>query len=170
MNTGLKAAGHLEFVFPGTRYLGHAGEVSAWPIHPVNHKNLAFYDQNDFGWTSSYHVIGEYSDFWARTGTMTISGWRGYSRRDKKIGKKIWIWGLSPQGMIWERLLTDSDGQYVEVQSGRLFNQAAEASSLTPFKHRGFVLYATDTWTDGPVPGSWYEGVLKAKSRRPVKS
>ena len=31
--------------------------------------------------------------------------------------------------MIWEDLLTDTDGQYVEVQSGRLFNQADATSS-----------------------------------------
>ena len=39
-----------------------------------------------------------------------------------------------------EKLLTDTDGQYVEVQSGRLFNQASETSSLTPFKQRSFRL------------------------------
>ena len=54
-------------------------------------------------------------------------------------------WGLSRQGMIWEKLLTDTDGQDVEVQSGRLFNQAAEASTLTPFKHRGFEPHSADT-------------------------
>jgi hypothetical protein len=71
-----------------------------------------------------------------------------YSTRDDKAGKKIWIWGLSQQGMIWEKLLTDTDGQYVEVQSGRLFNQAAAESSRTPFKNRGFVPGTTDTWTE----------------------
>ena len=40
-----------------------------------------------------------------------------YSTHDDKAGKKIWIWGLSQQGMIWEKLLTDTDGQYVEVQA-----------------------------------------------------
>jgi len=32
---------------------------------------------------------------------------------------KIWIWGLSQQGMIWEKLqVLIPDGQYAEVQSG----------------------------------------------------
>src|SRR5215213_6072052 len=162
MNTGLKAAGHLEFVFPGTRYLGHAGEVGAWPIHPVNHRNLAFYDQNDFGSYKSYHVFGEYSDFWGAYWHDDDLGMARYSRRDEKAGKKIWIWGLSRQGMIWETLLTDTDGQYVEVQSGRLFNQAAEASSLTPFKHRSFLPYATDTWTEYWFPVVGTKGFVKA--------
>jgi Tfp pilus assembly protein PilF len=162
MNVGLKAAGNLEFVFPGNRYLGHAGETAAWPIHPGNHKNLAFYDQNDFGSYKSYHVFGEYSDFWGAYWHDDDFGMARYSTRDEKPGKKIWIWGLSRQGMIWEQLLTDSDGQYVEVQSGRLFNQAAEESSRTPFKHRGFAPYATDTWTEYWFPVKGTKGLVRA--------
>jgi tetratricopeptide (TPR) repeat protein len=162
MNTGLKAAGGLEFVYPGTKYLGHGGEVSAWPIHPGNGKNLAFYDQNDFGSYKSYHVFGEQSDFWGAYYHDDEFGMARYSPRDDKLGKKIWIWGLSRQGMIWETLLTDTDGQYVEVQSGRLFNQAAEESTLTPFKHRGFAPYATDTWTEYWMPVKGTGGFVKA--------
>ena len=58
-------------------------------------------------------------------------GMARYSTQDDKAGKKIWIWGLSGQGMIWENLLTDTDGQYVEVQSGRLFKpKCARAVAL----------------------------------------
>ena len=162
MNVGLKAGGNLEFVYPGTSYLGHNGEVGAWPVHPENTKNLAFYDQNDFGPYKSYHVFGEYADFFGAYWHDDDFGMARYATRDDKLGKKIWIWGLSRQGMIWERLLTDTDGQYVEVQSGRLFNQTAEASSLTPFKHRGFAPAATDTWTEYWLPVKGTKGFVKA--------
>ena len=169
MNTGIKAAGNLEFVFPGTRYLGHAGEVGAWPIHPDNHKNLSFYDQNDFGSYKSYHVFGEHSDFWGAYWHDDDFGMARYSPRDEKLGKKIWIWGLSRQGMIWEPQLTDSDGQYVEVQSGRLFNQAAEQSSMTPFKHGGFLPFATDSWTEYLVPGERHRRVRQGQRSRRIE-
>ncbi len=148
MNAGLKASGNLQFVYPGTHYLGHGGEVSPWPQHPANGKDLSFYEQNDFGPYKSYHVFGRGSDFFGAYWHDDDAGMARYSTRDDKAGKKIWIWGLSQQGMIWEKLLTDADGQYVEVQSGRLFNQAAAESSLTPFKNRGFAPGATDTWTE----------------------
>ena len=64
--------------------------------------------------------------------------------------------------MIWENLLTDTDGQYVEVQSGRLFNQTADESSLTPFKHRSFAPYATDTWTEYWQPVKGIKGFVSA--------
>jgi hypothetical protein len=43
MNAGLKAAGNLEFVYPGTHYLGH-GRGRALARHPTNGRNLAFYE------------------------------------------------------------------------------------------------------------------------------
>ena len=62
-------------------------------------------------------------------------------------------------------MLSDTDGQYVEVQSGRLFNQAAEASTLTPFKHRGFDPHTADTWTEYWFPVKGTGGFVDANPR-----
>lgn len=162
MNAGLKAAGNLQFIYPGTNYLGHGGEHAAWPINEQNGKDISFYEQNNFGGYKSYHVFGQYADFFGGYWHDEDFGMARYAERDDKPGKKIWIWGLSRQGMIWEKLLTDSDGQYVEVQSGRHFNQAAAGSTRTPFKHRGFAPYATDTWTEYWFPVKQTKGFVKA--------
>ncbi len=148
MNAGIKATGNVEFIYPGTRFIGHEGEPGDWPINSKNGKNISFYNNNNFGTYKSYHVFGKYTNFFGAYWHDDNYGVVRYSTHDDKPGKKLWIWGLSQQGMIWEKLLTDHDGQYVEIQSGRLFNQSAEGSALTPFKHRGFAPYATDTWTE----------------------
>ncbi len=156
MNVGLPAAGNLQFVYPGTHYIDHDGNAFPWPVRAEDGRDLSFYDRNDFGPYKSYHVIGRATDFFGAYWHELDAGMGRYSTRDDKPGKKIWIWGLSPQGMIWERLLTDTSGQYVEVQSGRLFNQSSEASTQSPFKHRGFAPAVTDTWTEYwfPVKGT----------------
>jgi hypothetical protein len=161
MNAGIKAAGNLEFVYPGTHYIGHGGEASSWPVDEKG-RTIAFYEKNDFGPSKSYHVLGREADFFAGYWHDEDFGMGRYSLRDEKLGKKVWIWGLSRQGMIWEKLLTDTDGQYVEVQSGRSFNQAAESSSETPFKHRGFLPYGTDTWTEYWFPVKGTKGLVVA--------
>jgi tetratricopeptide (TPR) repeat protein len=161
MNAGIKAAGNLELVYPGTHYIGHGGEASPWPIDGKG-RDLSFYEKNDFGPSKSYHVLGRMADFFAAFWHDDDFGMGRYSARDEKLGKKIWIWGLSRQGMIWEKLLTDTDGQYVEVQSGRSFNQAAENSTETPFKHRGFLPYGTDTWTEYWFPVKGTKGLVAA--------
>jgi tetratricopeptide (TPR) repeat protein len=162
MNTGIKAKGNLEFIYPGTHYLGHEGEYSDWPINKSNGKNISFYEQNNFGGYKSYHVFGTYTDFFGGYWHDEDYGMARYSTHDDKPGKKIWIWGLSQQGMIWEKLLSDTDGQYVEIQSGRLFNQSAEGSVNTPFKYRGFAPHETDKWTEYWFPVVQTKGFVRA--------
>ena len=38
-------------------------------------------------------------------------------------GKKIWTWGTAPVGKIWDHILSDNDGSYNEIQSGRFYTQ-----------------------------------------------
>jgi len=151
MNAGLKAGNDLEFIYPGNRYLGHDGEYADWPINKSNGKLISWYRNNDFGGYKSYHVFGKYTDFSGAYWHNEDYGMVRYATHDEKAGKKLWIWGLSPQGMIWDHLLTDTDGQYIELQSGRLFNQNTGNSTATPFKHRGFMPYGAETWEE-----EWY--------------
>ncbi|NOY97506.1 MAG: DUF5107 domain-containing protein [Chlorobi bacterium] len=146
-NGGFKASGNLEFIFPGDYRIGHGGEVGKWPVDEHG-RDLRFYENNNFGGPKSYHILGGNTGFYGGYWHDDNFGTAHWSEYDEKPGQKIWIWGLSRQGMIWENLLTDSDGQYVELQSGRLFNQAASKSSKSPFKHRGFPPGSTDVWTE----------------------
>lgn len=162
MNAGIKAAGNLEFIYPGTKYIGHEGEYADWPVNKDNGKKISFYEENNFGGYKSYHVFGNRTDFFGAYWHDDDYGMARYGTHDDKAGKKIWIWGLSRQGMIWDKLLTDTDGQYVEVQSGRLFNQNAQGSSVTPFKHLSFAPYATDSWKEYWYPVMHTKGFVEA--------
>jgi predicted Zn-dependent protease len=162
MNAALPVKGNLEFVYPGSAQIGHNGEYGDWPFNRENGKFIRMYEQNDFGGYKSYHVFGTYAHFFGAYYHDHDFGTIRYSLRDEKAGKKLWIWGLSRQGMIWEDLLTDKDGQYWELQSGRLFNQNAEAGVYSPFKHRSFAPYATDVWTEYWYPMLKTGGAVEA--------
>ncbi|MDN5214473.1 DUF5107 domain-containing protein [Fulvivirgaceae bacterium BMA12] len=136
-NAAAKTAGNLEFLYPGTHHIGHSGEVGTWPEQEGN--KISFYENNNFGSYKSYHILNTYTDFFGGYWHDDNFGFGHWTSYDEKPGKKLWIWGLSRQGMIWEDLLTDSDGQYMEWQSGKLFNQAATGSTKTPFKHKTFI-------------------------------
>ncbi|HSO88412.1 MAG TPA: DUF5107 domain-containing protein [Draconibacterium sp.] len=161
MNLGVKTAGNLEYSFPGNYHLGHDGQHFSWPVDEQG-REINFYENNNFGSYKSYHVFGEPSGFYGAYWHDDDFGFVHYSTYDEKPGKKVWIWGLSDEGMIWEKLLTDTDGQYTEIQSGRLFNQAAEGSSKTPFKNRGFAPGSTDEWTEHWFPVKGTQGLKNA--------
>ena len=147
MNGAARASNDLQFFFPGNSYIGHDGSSHAW-TKDDDERDLSFYVNNNFGPYKSYHVLGQYTGFFGGYYFQDQFGFGNWSAYADKPGKKLWIWGLSRQGMIWENLLTDSDGQYIEMQSGRLFNQAGSNSSETPFKHRKFAPYSTDIWSE----------------------
>ncbi len=162
MNAAVKAGGNLQFVYPGTNWIFHTGSVHPWPVDTANAHNISWYDQNNFDGAKSYHVLGKFSQFYGAYWHDDNFGMAHYASYGDKVGRKIWIWGLSGQGMIWEKLLTDTDGQYVELQSGRLYNQALPQSTYTPFKHKGFSPFATDTWTEYWMPVKGIGGFVTA--------
>jgi hypothetical protein len=110
MNAGVKTSGNLEYSYPGSNYIGHDGSLHSWPIHNDG-MDLSWYEKNDFGGYKSYHVIGELTNFFGGYWHDDEFGFGHYANYSGKPGKKLWIWGLSRQGMIWEELLTDRDSK-----------------------------------------------------------
>lgn len=164
MNAAIPVGEGLEYSYPGNSFLGHEGEVGDWPVNRKNGREISRYRNNDFGGYKSYHVFGEYTDYFGAYWHDQGFGMVRYAPHDEKPGKKLWIWGLSRQGMIWDHLLTDADGQYTEVQSGRLFNQTGTGSTLTPFKHRGFAPHSSERWTETWYPVRAIGGIVAASA------
>ncbi len=164
INAGFKASGNLEFIFPGTHHVGHGGEFGAWHVDTVG-RDISFYGNNNFGSYKSYHIFGYPADFYGGFWHDDNMGFGRYSPYYEKLGRKVWILGLSQEGTRWENLLGDNDGLNVELQSGRLFTQASESSMFTPFKHVGFSPFATDTWSDLWFPVKHTRGMTHASNR-----
>jgi lipopolysaccharide biosynthesis regulator YciM len=163
MNAAFKAGDDLEVSFPGTNYIDHGGIPYSWP-QKEDGKRINFYKENNFGTYKSYHVVGNVADFYSGYWHNSKVGFVHYSPYHEKLGKKIWIWGLSREGMIWDNLLTDTDGQYVELQSGKLFNQPMADSFNSPFKFVAFPPYASDSWQEHWYPIKNTGGITQAKA------
>lgn len=160
MNGAIRIGDDLQYIFPGRFHIAHNFSV---PLRPwsidADGRNLAWYKNNDFGSYKSYFTVGEYEDFFGGYWHDSKFGFGHWARYDDMPGQKIWIWGLSRQGMIWEDLLTDADGQYSEPQAGRYFNQN---------DHALFPPFATDIWREiwfpykeiGPMVKASPQGVL----------
>ena len=132
-NAAFKASEDLQFYFPGNHHIGHDGLASPWPVDEQG-RNLSVYKNNNFGDSKSYHVMGNYRNWFGGYWHNKNFGFGHWAPYTDAPGKKLWIWSLSREGAIWENLLTDNDGQYIEAQSGVTLNQAAERSGYhSPF-------------------------------------
>jgi tetratricopeptide (TPR) repeat protein len=157
-----KASNDLEFYFPGNVHIGHDGLVSQWPVDKEGHK-LSVYKENNFGTSKSYHVFGMYPNWFGGYFHDSGFGSAHWSSYDDSPGKKLWIWSLARDGAIWEDLLTDSDGQYIEAQPGAYFNQpAAECGYNSPFNQLSMRPYYTETKSDFWFPVKGTEGMVDA--------
>lgn len=162
MTASVDATNDLEYYFPGNTEIGHGGEASPWPINKKG-VDVSYYKNNNFGGPKSYHVLGEYAEHFLcyfRDKEFGLGHWSPY---DEKPGQKIWLWALSRQGEIWADLLTDPGNiQYTEIQTGLLFNQAAEKSAETPYKHLFFNAGSEHKFTELWFPVKGIGGMVKA--------
>lgn len=161
MNAAYKAEGDVRFCYPGTHYIQHSGQLFPFPKDEEG-RDLSWYKNNGFGSDKSWHVLGFYNDFYGAYWYDDDFGSVHHAAYDEKLGMKIFLWSQARDGAIWEDLLTDTNGQYVELQSGRMYSQPTTESAHSPFKHPAFLPGATDEWTEYWYPVKQTKGLVKA--------
>jgi tetratricopeptide (TPR) repeat protein len=120
-NAAVRATDDLQFIYPMREVIPDDpyAAIESWPVwQGVDrswYKNLK-HATAIFGRQVHRNFFGVYyhnSDY----GVVHVSNFR------KDPGKKIWSWGTAGDGLIWARLLSDHDGPYNEIQSGRFATQ-----------------------------------------------
>ncbi len=159
-NAAVKSAEDLHFYFPGNYRLGHGGEADPWPVDKDGVDRSWYKNNVPFG-HSSYHISGSVDNYFVSYYHDEDFGSGHWSPVDGAPGRKIWLWSLARNGGIWEDLLTDTHGQYVEVQSGRMLNQNSVSSGRTPFKQPRFIPYNADNWVERWFPVRGTGGVTR---------
>ena len=159
-NAALKSAEDLHFYFPGNLWLGHDGISHPWPVDEEGTDRSWYRNNTTFG-HCSYHVYGSVDNYFVSYYHDEEFGAGHWSPSYGTLGKKIWLWSLARNGAVWENLLTDTHGQYVEVQAGRMLNQNGFNSSQTPFKQSSFIPYNADSWVERWFPVRETEGVTR---------
>ncbi len=152
-NAAVPATEDMQFIYPMREVNPHSwSEIWTYPVWKgVDYswyKNIR-QPTSLFGRGIQRNFFGAYyhdSDF----GVVHVADYRDVP------GKKIWSWGVADNGLIWTDLLTDHDGAYNEIQSGRYETQLNQ-EFLAP--HR------VETWTEYwyPVRGLG-DGFVEATS------
>ncbi|MFT4565822.1 MAG: tetratricopeptide (TPR) repeat protein [Saprospiraceae bacterium] len=165
MTAAAPATEDLVIYAPGDEYLDHGGDPHPYPIDAQG-RNLSKYSQNNFGPSKSYHVVGSYDDYFGGYFEEKDYGFGHWSTYDDSPGQKVWLWDLSRSGGIWENLLTDTDGQYIEFQAGRLLNQySPETKKINPTSKRSFSAGTHDQWREVWFPINGIGGITDASER-----
>jgi tetratricopeptide (TPR) repeat protein len=114
-NSAIPASPGLEFISTASKMMT-LQDVMNYPVHDGVH----------IGWDKNHlepqdlFSLNSSRDFVAWYNHDLDRGMVNYARRTDAPGKKFYTWGNSDDGKIWTELLTDEDGPYAEMQSGRL--------------------------------------------------
>jgi len=163
-NAAVKAADDLQFYFPGDRWIDHDGSSHLWTVDKEG-RDQGWYKNNRDNETSSFHVLRSIDNSYVSFYHNENFGSGHWSPPWGTVGRKIWLWAQSDRGEIWKELLSDTHGQYIEVQAGRMFNQNFGKSANTPFKQTLFQPYNSDSWAERWFPINNMHGVTRVSDK-----
>ena len=163
MTAAARTENELEFIYPGDQYLTHGGSAHPWPVDDQG-RALHIYENNAFGSHISRHVVGSHADFFGGYYHQDGKGFGHLAPYEEMPGQKLWLWSLSRSGGIWEDLLTDSNGQYMEFQAGRMLNQFSGSPSHNTISKADFGPHTYDSWSELWFPIKDIGGMVEASS------
>lgn len=136
----------------------HKVYFTPWPIGPLGFqdsenvdlswwKNFTAGSRSIFAWDSKMEFLAGY-DYGKDAGTVHVAN------RHVVPGKKFFLWGNNPHGKMWDKILSDNDGPYLELMVGAYSDNQPDYSWIHPGEIREF----TQIWY--PIKG--IQGVKNA--------
>jgi len=149
-NVAVHANENYQVIFPpSTQHVTYHSkrQFTTWPIATGRYSGSDFRDGVDVSWyknhisSCSMFAWNYEDDFFAgydhgaKAGTMSVA--------DHHIvpGKKLWTWGNGPNGRMWDDILTDKDGPYVELMVGAYSDNQPDYSWIQPYEVKSFKQY-----------------------------
>ncbi|MHC4435884.1 MAG: DUF5107 domain-containing protein [Planctomycetota bacterium] len=149
-NVAVHTNENYQVIFPpSTQYVTHHSkrQFTTWPIATTRYGGGDFRDSVDVSWyknhisSNSMFAWNYEDDFFAgydhgkKAGTMSVA--------DHHIvpGKKLWTWGTGPNGRMWDDILTDEDGPYIELMVGAYSDNQPDYSWMQPYEVKSFKQY-----------------------------
>jgi len=94
-------------------------------------KNFTLSSRSIFAYGSQMDFLAGY-DFGKDAGTVHVAN------RNVVPGKKFFLWGNNPSGHMWDKILSDNDGPYLELMVGAYSDNQPDYSWINPGEIREF--------------------------------
>lgn len=119
-NVAFHATDDVQVIFPPTNYTKSFGDyrIYNWPFHKG--VDVSWFKNTPEAEDYFCGIPGDYNGAYYHDKEY---GTVHYANKFDCPGRKFFTWGTSDAGDIWVDILTDTDGQYIEIQNGRLPTQ-----------------------------------------------
>lgn len=144
-NVSVHCNEQYQVIFPSDVQAGvdhHKVYFTPWPDGPITQgnktnidlswwKNFTESSRSIFAWGSKMNFLAGY-DYGKDAGTVHVAN------RFKVPGKKFFLWGNNPSGHMWNKILSDNDGHYLELMVGAYSDNQPDYSWINPGEIREF--------------------------------
>jgi hypothetical protein len=143
------------------------GDIEPWPIQKGKDLSLVANQMEQF----SYFAYGSYEPFMGIYNPHTDSGVVHWADAKQVPAKKIFVWSLNSDGLMWRDRLSDNHSTYLEMQSG-LFQDQASFGFLEPRQSVRFSEFWMPVRGIGAITRATLDGVvsLQRETQRDAKT
>jgi len=121
-NAGVRVWDDSRIIYPMKYTAGHGfSDIDSWPVNRAG-LDLSVVQNQTAGAVSRF-AYGTREPFMAVYHPHTHAGVVHYASPADLPAKKIWSWGVTPEGLGWRTVLSDDSSAYVEIQAGLFRNQ-----------------------------------------------
>ncbi len=143
-NAAMHATEEMEVIYPdGTYITGHGKRTATpWPISDgIDYSKWKGTNRRFSVFTDG---LGNFTDYYGcyshdegiEAGSVVVADHRTVP------GKKYFSWGNDPEGRMWDTLLSDEDGPYIELQSQAFWDNLGYGYAwLNPMEVKEFTIY-----------------------------
>ena len=136
------------FFPPETEYVAqHAkNQFSEWPISNSNYGGRDYKNVDISYWKNLTHSVSFFcwnytADYFAGYNHGKEAGVAYIGNHYIAPGKKFFAFGCGPEGQMWDKRLTDSDGPYLELMAGGYSDNQPDYSWIQPYETKVFNQY-----------------------------
>jgi len=123
-------------------------------------KNFTIESRSIFGMDPDNSFMAGY-DHKANMGTVHVSN------RHITVGKKFFLWGNFPEAHVWDTVLTDNDGPYLELMVGCWSDNQPDYSWIAPYETRKVSQYWFPVKGIGGVKNVTIDGAVNVDRVKP---
>ena len=142
-NVAVHANQDYQVIFPpSTEYATYHGknQFARWPISHESYSGVDYTKGVDLSWWKnhpspiSFFAWNYRDDFFAGYDHGKQAGTAYVANHHIAPGKKLWEWGPGPHGQMWDKILTETDGPYIEIMAGAYSDNQPDYSWIQPYE------------------------------------
>ena len=187
-NVSVHCGDDYQILFPPSMHVGFDHHKNYWTTYPIGPRkeeiellpsqrskyaddisgtmdlswwrNFTIESRSIFGFDPDNSFMAGY-DHGKGCGTVHVSN------RHITVGKKFFLWGNFPEAHVWDKVLTDSDGPYLELMVGCWSDNQPDYSWIAPYETRKVEQFWFPVKGIGGVKNATIDGAVNVERKSP---